>query len=126
MQSTATCKVCGIGTPLCLYCGLFGNRILWSRFFRRSLLGLGSSLFGLGSGLFGLGSGLFGLGSSLFGLGSSLFGLGSRIRIGGGLDGSCTLTCDVVSSSICKRCNGTAARGVTDVASFWENEVFTV
>ena len=86
LQSTAACKVCGIGTPLCLYYGLFGNRILRSRFFRRSLLGLGSSLLGLGSGLFGLGSSLLRLGSSLFGLGSSLFGLGSSFfGLGSGL-----------------------------------------
>ena len=73
MQTALIGKVCGIGTPLCLYCGLFGNRILWSRFFRRSLLGLGSGLFGLGSGLFELGSSLFGLGSGFLGSGFGLY-----------------------------------------------------
>ena len=92
LQSTAACKVCGIGTPSCLYYGLLGNRFLGSRLFRRSLLGLGGSLFGLGSSLFRLGSGLLRLGSGLlrlgsglFGLGSSLFGLGSSLlRLGSG------------------------------------------
>ena len=52
-------------------------------------------------------------------------GIGGRIRIGCGIR-SCAFLYNVVSSSIYKRCNSTAACSIADVVPFGENKVFTV